>query len=173
MTDAFDVNFEYDSGEGVIGDGTIIVRIDGGNPPYNYKWSEQSLPWTTDRFREAEEGIPYTVEITDSNGVVVKKKAMIEASSFEESVNATFKPIVGFMESILFWDPLSAVGMPYVIKDEWGKPVMHPNGDIKTQGVPLVVIWLVLGAVFFTFRMGFISIRGFNHAFELVRGGVR
>lgn len=169
-TDPFKVNFEYDAGEGVIGDGTIIVRIDGGNPPYAYKWSKQSLPLTTDRFRDAEEGIPYTVEITDANGGMVTKEAMIEAHTFEESVNATFKPIVGFMQSILFWDPLSAIGKPYVIKDEWGKPVTHPNGDTKTQGVPLVVIWLVLGAVFFTFRMGFINIRGFKHAFELVRG---
>ena len=36
--------------------------------------------------------------------------------------------------------------------------------------LPLVVLWLVIGAVFFTFYMGFVSIRGFKHAIELVRG---
>jgi len=36
--------------------------------------------------------------------------------------------------------------------------------------LPLVVLWLVAGAVFFTFYLGFINIRGFKHAIELVRG---
>ncbi|MCU9849793.1 alanine:cation symporter family protein [Defluviimonas sp. WL0024] len=37
-------------------------------------------------------------------------------------------------------------------------------------GLPLVVLWLVAGAVFFTFYMGFVNLRGFKHAIELVRG---
>ena len=36
--------------------------------------------------------------------------------------------------------------------------------------LPLVVLWLVLGAVFFTVRMGFINVRGFRHAIQVVRG---
>jgi alanine or glycine:cation symporter, AGCS family len=36
--------------------------------------------------------------------------------------------------------------------------------------LPAVVIWLVLGAIYFTLRMGFISIRGFGHAIKVVRG---
>ncbi len=36
--------------------------------------------------------------------------------------------------------------------------------------LPLVVLWLVVGAVFFTFYLGFISLRGFRHSIELVRG---
>ena len=36
--------------------------------------------------------------------------------------------------------------------------------------LPMVVLWLVVGAVFFTFYMGFINVRGFKHAIELVRG---
>lgn len=36
--------------------------------------------------------------------------------------------------------------------------------------LPLVVLWLVIGAVFFTFRMGFVNIWGFKHAIQLVRG---
>ena len=36
--------------------------------------------------------------------------------------------------------------------------------------IPLVVAWLVVGAVFFTIRMGFINIRGFKHAVDVVRG---
>jgi AGCS family alanine or glycine:cation symporter len=36
--------------------------------------------------------------------------------------------------------------------------------------LPVVVLWLVVGAVFFTVYMGFINIRGFKHAIELIRG---
>ena len=36
--------------------------------------------------------------------------------------------------------------------------------------IPLVVAWLVVGAIFFTFRMGFINFRGFKHAVDVVRG---
>ncbi len=36
--------------------------------------------------------------------------------------------------------------------------------------IPLVVAWLVVGAIFFTIRMGFINFRGFKHAVDVVRG---
>ena len=35
---------------------------------------------------------------------------------------------------------------------------------------PLVVLWLVAGAFFFTFKMGFVNVRGFRHAVRLTRG---
>ena len=46
------------------------------------------------------------------------------------------------------------------------EPLNNP-GNIS---LPAVVIWLVLGAIYFTLRMGFISIRGFGHAIKVVRG---
>ena len=36
--------------------------------------------------------------------------------------------------------------------------------------LPIVVLWLVIGAVFFTFKMGFINLSGFKHAIQLVKG---
>lgn len=36
--------------------------------------------------------------------------------------------------------------------------------------VPLLVAWLVLGAIFFTVRMRFINLRGFTHAINVTRG---
>lgn len=48
--------------------------------------------------------------------------------------------------------------------------ITHPNGDPVTKGIPFIVIWLVLGAAFFTIRMGFINIRGFKHSLDLARG---
>jgi len=42
----------------------------------------------------------------------------------------------------------------------------------QTNGtsVPFAVLWLLLGAIFFTLRMGFINIRAFKHAIRLVKG---
>lgn len=49
-------------------------------------------------------------------------------------------------------------------------PLTHPNGDLQTKEIPFIVIWLLLGAMFFTLRMGFINVRGFRHSLQLVRG---
>lgn len=38
------------------------------------------------------------------------------------------------------------------------------------SGIPFIVAWLVAGAVFFTLRMGFISLRGFTHAIRVTAG---
>jgi len=37
-------------------------------------------------------------------------------------------------------------------------------------GMPFIVLWLIIGAVFFTIRMRFINFRGFGHAISVVRG---
>jgi len=38
------------------------------------------------------------------------------------------------------------------------------------NGIPFIVLWLVMGAVFFTLRMKFVNLRGFKHAIEVVQG---
>ncbi len=70
--------------------------------------------------------------------------------TISERINNAFGPVVGFLDKVFFWDPVRAIG-------------------IDTQ-VPIVVLWLVFGGIFFTFRMKFINIRAFGHAFALIRG---
>lgn len=41
---------------------------------------------------------------------------------------------------------------------------------LSIGGMPLVVLWLLAGAIFFTVRMKFINIRAFAHAINVVRG---
>ena len=41
---------------------------------------------------------------------------------------------------------------------------------VEGVSLPLVVAWLVLGAVFFTLRMNFINLRGFKHAIDVTAG---
>lgn len=44
------------------------------------------------------------------------------------------------------------------------------SANTKEGGIPLVVLWLLLGGVFFTIRMGFVNFWGFGHALRVVRG---
>ncbi len=42
--------------------------------------------------------------------------------------------------------------------------------EVGRSGIPLAVLWLILGAVFFTVRMGFIQLRALKHAVNVTRG---
>ena len=68
-------------------------------------------------------------------------------SGFDASVNALTEPIASALGAFVFF-----------------KVTMF-GAD-----VPLVVLWLVIGGVFFTIYTRFIGIRAFKHAIELVRG---
>ncbi|MGF1604413.1 MAG: alanine/glycine:cation symporter family protein [Thermosynechococcaceae cyanobacterium] len=49
-----------------------------------------------------------------------------------------------------------------------GSFFFFPIGGEK--GFPFIVLWLFVAAFFFTLRMGFINLRGFKHAIDVVRG---
>ncbi|MFM7059423.1 MAG: alanine/glycine:cation symporter family protein [Planctomycetota bacterium] len=49
-------------------------------------------------------------------------------------------------------------------------PIESPKPDNSHQTAPFAVILLVVGAAFFTIRMGFISIRAFSHAISITAG---
>jgi len=44
------------------------------------------------------------------------------------------------------------------------------DASFAAIGIPFIVMWLVLGAIFFTFRMAFINLRGFTHAIAVTKG---
>lgn len=50
------------------------------------------------------------------------------------------------------------------------QPFYYKNLTTNSQKIPLIVVWLVLGAIFFTIRMKFINFSGAIHAVQLVRG---
>jgi len=52
------------------------------------------------------------------------------------------------------------------VRDSIGVP---DEGWLGTT-IPFVVLWLLLGGLYFTFRMALINIRGFGHAIRLVKG---
>lgn len=61
-------------------------------------------------------------------------------------VDAIFTPFVSFLSTLLFF---------------------KIGGE---NGFPFIVLWLFVAAIFFTFRMRFINVRGFRHAVQVVQG---
>jgi len=72
-----------------------------------------------------------------------------EGAVFEKMDPFFGEVFVGPLASVLFWD--MAV---------W----------TEDYSLPFIVVWLVLGATFFTLRMGFINLRGFVHAIQVTAG---
>lgn len=65
-------------------------------------------------------------------------------AAFEQKVDNAFKTFNGYLASVMFY---------------------------KVGGyVPAAVLWLIIGATFFTIRMGFINFRGFKHAILVTAG---
>ncbi|SDS14184.1 amino acid carrier protein [Christiangramia echinicola] len=244
-----------------INDGETRLEVEGGVPPYQFKWSKQSVALDSKKAQGLSEGLNYSVTVTDSEGRKVKKDFNIPANSITEVFNSKVQPAVDFLGGILFWDPFATIGIydPVVYTDEkeipipnwdattsntyslskWlvkagvkvtegdkiaivtsdsgeeidvysdasGKvsylvqeggeifnpndkgdvieqnahmiaqvqyddpqPLHHPNGDIRKNAIPFIVIWLILGSIFFTLRLGFVNIRGFRHSIQLARG---
>jgi AGCS family alanine or glycine:cation symporter len=69
-------------------------------------------------------------------------------SAFADWIVAPINDVIFF--DLAFWDNSSAAG--------------------DAIQLPIVVAWLVLGALFFTFRFQFVNIRGFRHGIDCVRG---
>ncbi|SHJ25957.1 alanine or glycine:cation symporter, AGCS family [Arenibacter nanhaiticus] len=244
-----------------INDGVIKLEVEGGTPPYQYKWSNQATSLNSNESVNLVEGLPYEVLISDASGAQLTKSYKVPAKAITEIFNGAMTPAVSALGAVLFWDPFAAIGIydPVVYADvkrvsipnwtpdvedkytlkEWLRPegskvkkgepiaiienksgaketilapvngglqylvkeggviynsenmehvieqganflaaisydepvaVTHPNGDPQEKAIPFIVIWLVVGALFFTLRMGFINIRGFGHALELAKG---
>ena len=71
-----------------------------------------------------------------------------QSESFSERINNVVQPAVDALGMIFFYKPFESVGFD----------------------MPLVVLWLVVGATLFTVYMGFVNIRGLKHAYQLIRG---
>jgi AGCS family alanine or glycine:cation symporter len=69
------------------------------------------------------------------------------SSGIDEFINGSFAPFANALNAVIFYS-------------------VNLNGG----EFPLIVGWLIVGAAFFTLYLGFISIRGFPHALQLVRG---
>ena len=68
--------------------------------------------------------------------------------TIDDRINAVMEPVTNAIMTVIFFTVPIGGGME----------------------VPFVLIWLLAGAVFFTLFNGFINLRGFGHALDVVRG---
>jgi AGCS family alanine or glycine:cation symporter len=77
---------------------------------------------------------------------------LTDAAADAGKIDAAFGPVVSFLEKIFFWDPVAAIGIDAGVR------------------IPIVVLWLILGGIYFTIRMRFVNFRAFRHSFGLIAG---
>lgn len=69
------------------------------------------------------------------------------AAGIDDTINKTVQPITDALSAFIFY-----------------------SVPIGSAQVPLIVCWLIFGAFFFTAYLGFINVRGFKHAIDIVSG---
>ena len=79
--------------------------------------------------------------------------SVVHASTVDEAINDAVSPVANFISGIIFYS--IRIGDP---------------DDLAYIEIPLIVVWLIVAAAFFTVCLGFQNIRGFRHALDLVRG---
>lgn len=72
------------------------------------------------------------------------------AQSLDEQINQLMQPLTDVLSAFIFYS------------------VPMAGAD-----VPLIVLWLVIAAFFFTFYLGFVNLRGFSFAVSVLRGALR
>ncbi len=74
------------------------------------------------------------------------------------------------MFDVIFWDNDDPALRDLPDAVEWLVQGAIAGDAHRGQGLPLIVLWLVLGALYFTLRMGFINLTGFRHAITATLG---
>lgn len=148
-----------------------IKNISNGIEPYTYEWSIENTPLNSLQSSNLHEGEKYTVIVKDFEGNFTKKSFVISPKSTPEKLNHFFGIMVNAVSSVLMVDIFALIHLyDPIIYDQDGQPILHPNGTPQKTNIPLIVVWLFLGALYFTIKFRFISIRGFKHSIHLIQG---
>jgi len=76
----------------LINDGFVDLEVSGGEPPYTYKWSNQSTGLESKSAYGITEGIPYKVKITDNRGTSINREFRIKPKVITEHFNGAAVP---------------------------------------------------------------------------------
>lgn len=102
---------------------------------------------------QAYQDTPAPESASEANTSSTKAESNSGLARFERGVDQLFGIFNGYVATVFFF-PIPLNSHQY-----------HSGG-----GVPLAVLWLVIGATYFTFRMNFINLRAFKHSILLVMG---
>ncbi len=154
-----------------INDGFVVAHAFGGKSPYKYYWSKQDISLNSSIAEGLTEGQKYTLTVYDSHNDSIRKEIIIPAKSINEKLNSALVPAVDFMSKILMADIFADLHLYNpIMHDEKGNILRHPNGDPVKMKIPFIVVWLIIGALFFTIYMRFINFTGFKLALQHVAG---
>ncbi len=110
-------------------------------------WSQEDSPGPLPQSADAVQ----TGDAADADGPPVetapKADSQDAGDSLMDRIDRRFGQVVKIMLTVLFWDPVP--------------------GDAN---IPLIVLVLLFGSVFFTFYHGWLNLRGFRHAIDVTRG---
>src|SRR5690606_28577760 len=119
------------------------LQVEGGIPPYQYRWSNQGTALDSPRAEGLVEGIPYNVEVTDADGNTSGLlEYTVDTETVAETFNGTFAPIVASMGNVLFWDPVSALGIYDPVVYAEMKSVPAPQWSALVEGKFVLESWL-------------------------------
>ncbi len=132
-------------------------------------WTQEAAQATLDAAQEAGEDAVKTageaVAGAAADGEAAGDKAEKDGG-WQAKVNDKMSAVNKVIEGVFFF-PIPIPGTVGV------KPTPIPFTEDKTiesQTIPFAVLWLVLGAIFFTVRMGFVQLRLIGHAVSVTRG---
>lgn len=104
------------------------------------------------------------------------KKPTVATSGWQKGVNDTMTTVNGFISDVFFFpipipgtEGASPTTIPFTGDDKSTKNI-NEGKEFTQQTIPFAVLWLVLGALFFTFRMAFVQLRLVGHAIQVTRG---
>ena len=95
----------------IINDGAIELQVLGGTPPYTYQWSDKDTPLASNKAVGLTEGVEYAVTVTDAEGLTASETYTVKTQAITEVFNGFMTPAVAAIETVLFWDPFSAIGI--------------------------------------------------------------
>ena len=88
-------------------------------------------------------------------------------SAIEQKIDDAFGAAVDAIEAVTMFN-LNRGAEP--VTDDAGQKVLSPKGEDVKITLPVLVVWLVIGAIFFSLRFRFVNLRMFGHAIQVTRG---
>ena len=141
-------------------DGTFYYQVDTLKKDGDWILNDMNLTFNYKNGKdEIQDSKNFTIESISANNLVLSLNNITfefdhnfsnKINMFSSTLDGFFKPIVDDIGKVIFFDVSTFFG--------------------HKKDMPFIVIWLILGALFFTWKMNFINIRGFRHAISLVKG---
>lgn len=107
---------------------------------------------------------------SDTGEASFRDQIVEKFKGIEESVDSASKAVLKNLERVPFYNLAEPFGEDEPHSDADGNPIIGPTGEVVKTQVPVIVVWLVIGALFFTCFYRFVNLRLFRHAIQVVRG---